>query len=80
LAEHIAHLFIRDPISLFEEKLELNDEEEIDHFEVSVSMSPIVLITRLSLSRSCSCYIYIDLNFKVCSIFSLCNQIANLKH
>lgn len=37
LAEHIAHLFIRDPISLFEEKLDLNDEEEVDHFEVSIS-------------------------------------------
>ena len=38
LAEHIAHLFIRDPISLFAEKLDLNDEEEVDHFEVSVSL------------------------------------------
>ncbi|XP_066922074.1 glutamate--cysteine ligase catalytic subunit-like [Clytia hemisphaerica] len=33
LAEHIAHLFIRDPISLFAEKLDLNDEVEVDHFE-----------------------------------------------
>ena len=36
LAEHIAHLFIRDPISLFSEKLDLDDEVEVDHFEVSV--------------------------------------------
>ena len=35
LAEHIAHLFIRDPISLFAEKLNLNDEVEVDHFEVN---------------------------------------------
>lgn len=33
LARHIAHLFIRDPISLFEEKLTQNDEEDTDHFE-----------------------------------------------
>ena len=35
LAEHIAHLFIRDPLSLFSEKLELDDTVEVDHFEVS---------------------------------------------
>lgn len=33
LARHIAHLFIRDPISLFSEKLNQNDEEDTDHFE-----------------------------------------------
>jgi len=33
LAEHIAHLFIRDPISLFAEKLDLDDEKDTDHFE-----------------------------------------------
>ena len=33
LAVHIAHLFIRDPISLFAEKLELDDEIDTDHFE-----------------------------------------------
>lgn len=33
LAEHIAHLFIRDPISLFAEKLDLDDEVDTDHFE-----------------------------------------------
>ena len=36
LAQHIAHLFIRDPISLFGEKLEQDIETETDHFEVSV--------------------------------------------
>lgn len=34
LAKHIAHLFIRDPISLFAEKLEQDVENESDHFEV----------------------------------------------
>uniref|UniRef100_A0A674D1D3 Glutamate--cysteine ligase n=1 Tax=Salmo trutta TaxID=8032 RepID=A0A674D1D3_SALTR len=33
LAQHIAHLFIRDPLSLFEEKIYLDDENESDHFE-----------------------------------------------
>lgn len=33
LAKHIAHLFIRDPLVVFEEKLSINDEEETDHFE-----------------------------------------------
>lgn len=33
LARHLAHLFIRDPISLFSEKLQQNDEEDTDHFE-----------------------------------------------
>jgi len=34
LSKHIAHLFIRDPISLFSEKIHQNDEEDTDHFEV----------------------------------------------
>ncbi|CAL9687977.1 unnamed protein product [Knipowitschia caucasica] len=33
LAQHIAHLFIRDPLSVFEEKINLDDENESDHFE-----------------------------------------------
>lgn len=33
LAQHVAHLFIRDPISLFSEKVDQNDEEDTDHFE-----------------------------------------------
>ncbi|XP_023017496.2 glutamate--cysteine ligase [Leptinotarsa decemlineata] len=33
LAGHIAHLFVRDTISLFSEKIHQNDEEETDHFE-----------------------------------------------
>lgn len=33
LAAHISHLFIRDPLVVFSEKLDINDEEETDHFE-----------------------------------------------
>ncbi|TNN00069.1 hypothetical protein fugu_013101 [Takifugu bimaculatus] len=33
LAQHIAHLFIRDPISVFKERLNLDDENDSDHFE-----------------------------------------------
>lgn len=34
LAQHVAHLFIRDTVSLFSEKVHQNDEEDTDHFEV----------------------------------------------
>ena len=35
LAQHIAHLFTRDTISLFEEKLKSRDvDNDSDHFEV----------------------------------------------
>ena len=34
LAEHIAHLFVRDPLVIFEGKVtEVDDEKETDHFE-----------------------------------------------
>lgn len=33
LAEHFAHLFIRDPISLFQEKIVCDDTTDTDHFE-----------------------------------------------
>ncbi|KAF1743029.1 hypothetical protein MXB_3413, partial [Myxobolus squamalis] len=33
LSKHVAHLFCRDPISLFKEKLLIDDETELDHFE-----------------------------------------------
>lgn len=33
LAQHIAHLFIRDSVSLFSEKVHQNDEQDTDHFE-----------------------------------------------
>lgn len=36
LAKHIAHLFIRDPIVVYGEKLEQDDTQESDHFEVLI--------------------------------------------
>lgn len=33
MANHISHLFIRDPLVVFEEKLAIDDEIETDHFE-----------------------------------------------
>lgn len=33
LAQHVAHLFIRDTVSLFSEKIDQNDLEDTDHFE-----------------------------------------------
>ncbi|XP_012941987.1 glutamate--cysteine ligase catalytic subunit [Aplysia californica] len=33
LARHVAHLFIRDPVSLFSEKINQDDENDTDHFE-----------------------------------------------
>ena len=35
LAKHIAHLWIRDPLTLFSKRIDLNDEETAEHFEVS---------------------------------------------
>jgi len=33
LANHIAHLYTRDPLVIFEEYVELDDEKSMDHFE-----------------------------------------------
>nr|CAD7410299.1 unnamed protein product [Timema cristinae] len=33
LAQHVAHLFIRDTVSLFSEKIHQDDTEDTDHFE-----------------------------------------------
>lgn len=33
IAKHIAHLFIRDPITLYREKLDQDDQNDMDHFE-----------------------------------------------
>ena len=42
LARHVAHLFIRDPVSLFEEKIHQSIEDDIDHFEVSIYLFIII--------------------------------------
>ena len=36
LAQHVAHLFVRDTLTLFEEKLNLDDTQDTDHFEVGL--------------------------------------------
>lgn len=36
LAKHVAHLFIRDPLVIFKELLDLDDSQSSDHFEVSL--------------------------------------------
>ena len=41
LAQHIAHLFIRDSVSLFSEKVHQNDLEDTDHFEVRLQLNRI---------------------------------------
>jgi glutamate--cysteine ligase catalytic subunit len=33
LARHVAHLFIRDPLVIYSDKIELDDEQHSDHFE-----------------------------------------------
>lgn len=42
LAKHFAHLFIRDPIVIFEENLTQDDESSSDHFEVRLSFFSIL--------------------------------------
>jgi len=34
LAKHFAHLFIRDPLVVYKELIEQDDETSSDHFEV----------------------------------------------
>ena len=33
LANHIAHLFIRDPLVIYKERVEIDDSKDVDHFE-----------------------------------------------
>lgn len=37
LAQHVAHLFIRDPLVVFKETLDQDDENQSEHFEVCVA-------------------------------------------
>jgi hypothetical protein len=39
LAKHIAHLFIRDPLVIFSESVDLDDDVSSDHFEVRIPFS-----------------------------------------
>jgi len=40
LAKHISHLFIRDPLVIFSELKDQDDEHSMDHFEVCCSRLP----------------------------------------
>ncbi|CAH1980038.1 unnamed protein product [Acanthoscelides obtectus] len=44
LAQHVAHLFIRDSVSLFSEKIYLNDEEDTESFEVRNFFQDLILV------------------------------------
>lgn len=39
LAKHISHLFVRDPLVIFSELKDQDDERSMDHFEVCVDVS-----------------------------------------
>jgi len=41
LARHISHLFIRDPLVIFSELKDQDDEHSVDHFEVGVVMTSV---------------------------------------
>ena len=62
LAQHIAHLFIRDPVSLFAEKVEQDLEKDIDHFEVSQCYSAVRIwkgsleVEAMNIFTSCALY------------------------
>lgn len=51
LARHIAHLFIRDPLVIFKELLDQDDEKSMDHFEVCVAY----LYTRMDMTTQEGC-------------------------
>lgn len=48
LAKHYAHLFIRDPLVIFAELLEQDDEKSSDHFEVCWVANPEYSIYQLA--------------------------------
>ena len=35
LAKHIAHLFIRDPLVIYKERIEIDDANDVDHLKTS---------------------------------------------
>ena len=51
LARHLAHLFIRDPLVIYEEKLELDDSLSTDHFEVAHVISSFLWVFSYNLQN-----------------------------
>ena len=43
LATHFAHLFIRDPLVIFQETLNESPDDKADHFEVSIHVSSVLI-------------------------------------
>lgn len=52
LSKHIAHIFIRDPLVIFSETIDQDDETSNDHFEVSTVLplrhSKLIVLVRIS--------------------------------
>ena len=48
LARHYAHLFIRDPLTLFHEHVDEDDEQFTDHFEVHCILGTASAVTLIS--------------------------------
>ena len=46
LSKHIAHLFIRDPIVIFSELLDQDDNKSTDHFEVCFHIHTLIAFVR----------------------------------
>lgn len=46
LARHYAHLFIRDPLTLFHEHVDEDDEQFTDHFEVRCILGTVSAATQ----------------------------------
>jgi hypothetical protein len=59
LAKHVAHLFARDPLVIYDDKIFIDDETHTDHFEVYLSssfssLSPSFVSLSLNLKSSTS--------------------------
>ena len=67
LAQHIAHLFIRDPISLFAEKLEQSSDSETDHFEVIVFILASIATIYLPALPRCICLYFTCIHNRIFS-------------
>ena len=48
MAQHVSHLFIRDPLVIFEEMVEQDDALSSDHFEVRNNLSGFIILPESS--------------------------------
>ena len=82
LARHVAHLFIRDPVSLFEEKIHQNIEDDVDHFEVSITtfakLFPRNVVFKQSASRLLALSPFSSLSFSPSPLSSLLLSLPSL--